>query len=101
MLPVLVVPTPLPRRHVGASAGGVHPIITPVLQLETASGSQHRSDANGYDPTSTDATARPVRPSAGSGPSPSFTTSRPGRGPSPGVTITTTPGSFSGSTAPA
>jgi len=27
MLPVLVVPTPLPRRHFGAPAGGVHPII--------------------------------------------------------------------------
>src|SRR3954454_13092162 len=31
MLPVLVVPSPLPRRHFGAAAGGVHPIITPVL----------------------------------------------------------------------
>src|SRR3954454_15622769 len=30
MLPVLVVLSPLPRRHFGAAAGGVHPIITPV-----------------------------------------------------------------------
>src|SRR4051794_6368 len=30
MLPVLVVPSPRPRRHFGAAAGGVHPIITPV-----------------------------------------------------------------------
>ena len=28
MLPVLVVPSPRPRRHFGAAAGGVHPIIT-------------------------------------------------------------------------
>src|ERR1051325_10522884 len=28
MLPVLVVPSPRPRWHFGASAGGVHPIIT-------------------------------------------------------------------------
>src|SRR4051794_12612697 len=33
MLPVLVVPAPLPRRHFGASAGGVHPIIN-ALHLE-------------------------------------------------------------------
>src|SRR4051794_38528056 len=30
MLPVLVVPSPRPRRHFGAAAGGVHPIITAV-----------------------------------------------------------------------
>src|SRR4051794_38139335 len=30
MLPVLVVLSPLPRRHFGAAAGGVHPIITQV-----------------------------------------------------------------------
>src|SRR5947209_13255527 len=28
MLPVLVVPSPRPRRHFGAAAGGVHPIIS-------------------------------------------------------------------------
>src|SRR4051794_2629594 len=33
MLPVLVVLSPLPRRHFGAAAGGVHPIITPVSAL--------------------------------------------------------------------
>src|SRR3954449_11110284 len=30
MLPVLVVPSPRPRRHFGAAAGGVHPIITSI-----------------------------------------------------------------------
>src|SRR5690349_17725120 len=46
MLPVLVVPSPLPRRHFGAAAGGVHPIITAVppirlaqLALDVVSGS--------------------------------------------------------------
>src|SRR3954447_13846251 len=33
MLPVLVVPAPLPRRHFGAAAGGVHPIIKRVRAL--------------------------------------------------------------------
>src|SRR3954454_1938868 len=33
MLPVLVVPSPRPRRHFGAAAGGVHPIINGVSAL--------------------------------------------------------------------
>src|SRR3954468_9996144 len=36
MLPVLVVPSPLPRRHFGAAAGGVHPIINGLLPIRLA-----------------------------------------------------------------
>src|SRR3954454_11992993 len=36
MLPVLVVPSPRPRRHFGAAAGGVHPIIKGVSAPQLA-----------------------------------------------------------------
>src|SRR3954449_11194895 len=43
MLPVLVVLSPLPRRHFGAAAGGVHPIITPVSAPQRAPNRHTRS----------------------------------------------------------
>src|SRR4051794_20732841 len=42
MLPVLVVPSPRPRRHFGAAAGGVHPIITDVRARRTQSSGSTR-----------------------------------------------------------
>src|SRR4051794_3645022 len=38
MFPVLVVPSPLPRRHFGAAAGGVHPIIKRAIAPRRRSG---------------------------------------------------------------
>src|SRR4051794_41427827 len=44
MLPVLVVPSPRPRRHFGASAGGVHPIIMGVALIGFRGGGHRLRD---------------------------------------------------------
>src|SRR4051794_21854427 len=74
MLPVLVVLSPLPRRHFGAAAGGVHPIIMGLaregrrpltspkgLNRPPSQGYGRSADSGGGQPSTSGSSSAPFR----------------------------------------